>query len=171
MRTKADGPAGALPLTDEMLRHWPSGDLFSLSQNAGMGWEAHAAARDPFLILSTQGGLRAPDGTPIALGYHTGHWEIGLLVQEAAEELKQQGVVPFAGMVSDPCDGRTQGTAGMMDSLPYRDDAALVFRRLIRSRPGARGFLASPPATRACRRLRWHWPAHTIWHACSCPAA
>src|SRR5271157_4157496 len=69
VKTKADGPAGALPLTDEMLRHWPSGDLFSLSQNAGMGWEVHAVARDPFLILSTQGGLRAPDGTPIALGY------------------------------------------------------------------------------------------------------
>jgi dihydroxyacid dehydratase/phosphogluconate dehydratase len=141
VRTKADGPAGALPLTDEMLRHWPSRDLFSLSQNAGMGWEAHAVARDPFLILSTQGGLRAPDGTPIALGYHTGHWEIGLLVQEAAEELKRQGVVPFAGMVSDPCDGRTQGTAGMMDSLPYRNDAAIVFRRLIRSLPRRKGVL------------------------------
>src|SRR5271157_3960394 len=141
VKTKADGPAGALPLTDEMLRHWPSGDLFSLSQNAGMGWEVHAVARDPFLILSTQGGLRAPDGTPIALGYHTGHWEIGLLVQEAAEELKRQGVVPFAGMVSDPCDGRTRGTAGMMDSLPYRNDAAIVLRRLIRSLPRRKGVL------------------------------
>jgi xylonate dehydratase len=141
VQTKADGPAGALPLTDEMLRHWPSGDLFSLSQNAGMGWEPQAVARDPYLILSTQGGLRAPDGTPIALGYHTGHWEIGLLVQEAAEELKRQGVVPFAGMVSDPCDGRTQGTAGMMDSLPYRNDAAIVFRRLIRSLPRRKGVL------------------------------
>ena len=36
-----------------------------------------------FLILSTQGGIRAPDGSPIALGYHTGHWEVGLLMQEA----------------------------------------------------------------------------------------
>ena len=141
-----------------MLRHWPSGDLFSLSQNAGMGWEVQAVARDPFLILSTQGGLRAADGTPIALGYHTGHWEIGLLVQAAAEELKRLGVVPFAGMVSDPCDGRTQGTAGMMDSLPYRNDAAIVFRRLIRSLPRRQGFSASPPATRACRRWRWPWP-------------
>jgi putative YjhG/YagF family dehydratase len=141
VRTKADGPAGALPLDDEMLRHWPSGDLFALSQNAGMGWKPEAVARDPFLILSTQGGLRAPDGTPIALGYHTGHWEIGLLVQEAAEELKRVDFVPFAGMVSDPCDGRTQGTAGMMDSLPYRNDAAIVFRRLIRSLPRRKGVL------------------------------
>jgi putative YjhG/YagF family dehydratase len=141
VQTKAAGPSGALPLTDEMLRQWPSGDLFGLSQNAGMGWTPGEVDRDPYLILSTQGGLRAPDGTPIALGYHTGHWEVGLLVQEAAEELRRLGVVPFAGMVSDPCDGRTQGTAGMMDSLPYRNDAAIVFRRLIRSLPRRKGVL------------------------------
>ena len=141
VQTKADGPAGALPLTDAMLREWPSGDLFGLSQNAGMGWNASEVDRDPYLILSTQGGLRAPDGTPIALGYHTGHWEIGLLVQEAAETFKALGMAPFAGMVSDPCDGRTQGTAGMMDSLPYRNDAAIVFRRLIRSLPRRKGVL------------------------------
>jgi putative YjhG/YagF family dehydratase len=141
IRTRADGPAGSLPLTDEMLRLWPSGDLFGLSQNAGMGWEPAQAAGDPYLILSTQGGLRGPDGEPIALGYHTGHWEIGLLVREGAEQLRRLGVVPFAGMVSDPCDGRTQGTAGMMDSLPYRNDAAIVFRRLIRSLPRRKGVL------------------------------
>jgi putative YjhG/YagF family dehydratase len=124
-----------------MLRNWPSGDLFGLIQNAGMGWSVSEVARDSYLILSTQGGLRAADGRPIALGYHTGHWEIGLLVQEAAEELKRLGVVAFAGMVSDPCDGRTQGTPGMMDSLPYRNDAAIVFRRLIRSLPRRRGVL------------------------------
>ena len=139
--TKADGPAGSLPLTDEMLTDWPSGDLFGLTQNAGMGWTATEVARDPYLILSTQGGLAGPDGQPIALGYHTGHWEIGILVQEAAEELRRLDVVPFAGMVSDPCDGRTQGTAGMMDSLPYRNDAAIVFRRLIRSLPRRKGVL------------------------------
>jgi xylonate dehydratase len=141
VQTTADGPIGSLPLTDEMLRNWPSGDLFGLSQNAGMGWNASEVDRDPYLILSTQGGLRAPDGTPIALGYHTGHWEIGLLVKEAAETLKALGVAPFAGMVSDPCDGRTQGTAGMMDSLPYRNDAAIVFRRLVRSLPRRKGVL------------------------------
>ena len=150
--TKADGPPGSLPLSDEMLREWPSGDLFGLVQNAGMGWTAAEVARDPFLILSTQGGLRAPDGHPIALGYHTGHWEIGCLVEEAAVELKRLGMAPFAGMVSDPCDGRTQGTAGMMDSLPYRNDAAIVFRRLIRSLPSARACWESPPATRAYPR-------------------
>ena len=49
--------------------------------------------------------------------------------------------MPFAGFVTDPCDGRTQGTPGMMDSLPYRNDAAIVFRRLIRSLPTRRGVL------------------------------
>src|SRR5262249_11144597 len=96
---------------------------------------------DPFLILSTQGGVRGDDGHPIALGYHTGHWEVGILVKEAAIELKRLGMAPFAGTVSDPCDGRTQGTAGMMDSLPYRNDAAVVFRRLIRSLPRRKGVL------------------------------
>lgn len=141
IRTKAPGPAGSLPLTAEMLRDRPSGDIFGLTQNAGMGWDPSEAGRKPFLILSTQGGVRAPDGKPIALGYHTGHWEIGLLVEAAARELKRLGVVPFAAYCSDPCDGRTQGTDGMFDSLPYRNDAAMVFRRLIRSLPVRAGVL------------------------------
>jgi xylonate dehydratase len=141
VRTRAPGPAGSLPLTPEMLLSSPSGDVFGLSQNAGMGWDPAEVGRKPFLILSTQGGLRAPDGRPVALGYHTGHWEIGLLVREAAEELRALGLLPFAGFCSDPCDGRTQGTTGMFDSLAYRNDAATVFRRLIRSLPTRRGVL------------------------------
>jgi putative YjhG/YagF family dehydratase len=141
VRTRAQGPSGSLPLTAEMLRERPSGDLFGLSQNAGMGWTPSEVGRTPYLILSTQGGLRAPDGSPIALGYHTGHWEIGLLVEAAARELKRSGVVPFAAYCSDPCDGRSQGTSGMFDSLPYRNDAAIVFRRLIRSLPVRAGVL------------------------------
>ncbi|HKD37257.1 MAG TPA: YjhG/YagF family D-xylonate dehydratase [Pirellulales bacterium] len=141
VQTTSSGPAGALPLSDEMLREWPSGDLFGLSQNAGMGWSPAEMTGPQFLLLSTQGGIRADDGTPIALGYHTGHWEVGLLVAEAARVLKQAGAVPFAAYCSDPCDGRTQGTAGMFDSLPYRNDAAMLFRRLIRSLPTRRGVL------------------------------
>ena len=141
IRTRAPGPVGRLPLTDEMLRHAPSGDLFGLTQNAGMGWNPAEVGRKQFLILSTQGGLRAPDGQPVALGYHTGHWEIGLLGQAAAETIKACGGLPFAAYVSDPCDGRTQGTTGMFDSLPYRNDAAIVLRRLIRSLPNRRGVM------------------------------
>src|SRR5438067_3898801 len=139
--TAGTGPTGRLPLTAEMLRDRPSGDVFGLTQNAGMGWEPSELGRQQFLILSTQGGIRAPDGRPIALGYHTGHWEVGLLMQAAAEELATRGALPFAAYCSDPCDGRTQGTVGMMDSLAYRNDAAFVFRRLIRSLPTRRGVL------------------------------
>jgi len=139
--TAGAGPQGALPITAEQLRDSPSGDIFGLTQNAGMGWDPRELGRPQFLILSTQGGIRAPDGRPIALGYHTGHWEVGLLMQEAALELAGRGALPFAAYVSDPCDGRTQGTPGMMDSLAYRNDAAIVFRRLIRSLPTRRGVL------------------------------
>ncbi len=124
-----------------MLLEQPSGNLFGLTQNAGMGWEPAALGGKQVLILSTHGGVRAPDGTPIALGYHTGHWEVGLLVAEAARELKAQRAIPFAGACTDPCDGRTQGTPGMFDSLPYRNDAAIVLRRLIRSLPTRHGVI------------------------------
>ncbi len=141
LRTTAPGPSGRLPVEPNQLRHMSSGDLFGLTQNAGMGWDPAKLRGKEFLILSTQGGIRAPDGTPIALGYHTGHWEVGLLMEEAARTFSSAGAVPFAGYVSDPCDGRTNGTAGMLDSLPYRNDAAIVLRRLIRSLPTRRGVL------------------------------
>ena len=124
-----------------MLLTQPSGNLFGLSMNAGMGWNPSHLLGPEILILSTHGGVRAPDGTPIALGFHTGHWEVGLLVTEAAREIARQGGVPFAGACTDPCDGRSQGTTGMFDSLPYRNDAAIVLRRLIRSLPTRSGVL------------------------------
>jgi putative YjhG/YagF family dehydratase len=124
-----------------MLIKEPSGNLFGLTQSAGMGWEPERLLDPEFLILSTHGGLRAEDGRPIALGFHTGHWEVGLLVAEAARELKALRAIPFAGACTDPCDGRTQGTAGMMDSLPFRNDAAMVLRRLMRSLPTRKGVL------------------------------
>lgn len=141
MRTCGEGPLGKLPLTEEILRNAPSGDLFGMTQDAGMGWNPEETNLDQYLILSTLGGLRANDGRPIALGYHTGHWEIGMLVKEAAITLKEQGVLPFSGFCSDPCDGRTQGTEGMYDSLPYRNDSAIVMRRLIRSLPRRKGVM------------------------------
>ena len=139
--THAPGPVGRLPLQAEWLRDTASGNVFGWTQDVGMGWNPDQLGNKEFLILSTQGGIRAVDGTPIALGYHTGHWEVGLLAQAAAEELTRLGAIPFAGFVSDPCDGRTQGTPGMMDSLAYRNDAAIVLRRLIRSLPTRRGVI------------------------------
>ena len=95
IRAHAPGPQGALPFTPEMLRTRPSGDLFGWTQNAGMGWKPEELGGREILILSTHGGIRAADGTPIALGYHTGHWEVGLLMEAAARELKALGAVPF----------------------------------------------------------------------------
>ena len=141
IQTHSKGADGSLPLTPEMLLDSPSGDLFGLSQNVGMGWAPSNLLGKQVLILGTQGGIRNHDGTPIALGYHTGHWEIGLLMKASAQEISRQGGVPFAGFVSDPCDGRSQGTAGMFDSLPFRNDAAIVYRRLIRSLPTRRAVI------------------------------
>ena len=96
VRSHAPGPAGALPITSEMLLHRPTGDLFGWSPAAGMGPDPAELGAKEFLILSTHGGIRAADGTPIALGYHTGHWEVGLLMEAAAKELKSRGAIPFA---------------------------------------------------------------------------
>ncbi|MFN7826472.1 MAG: YjhG/YagF family D-xylonate dehydratase [Acidobacteriota bacterium] len=161
--TRQPGPAGQLPLTAADLLERPSGDLFGWSQNVGMGWTPERLGGPEALILSTLGGLRSDDGTPLALGYHTGHWEVGLLVREAAEELRRRDWIPFAGYCTDPCDGRSQGTTGMFDSLPYRNDAAIVLRRLVRSLPTRQGVIgvatcdkglpAMMMALAGCRRL------------------
>ncbi len=135
VRSQADGPSGRLPLTDDLLRHAPSGMIFGLTQNVGMGADPARSGDPGVLILSTQGGIRHTDGTPAALGYHTGHYELGTIAATVAAELTAHGCLPFAGFVSDPCDGGSQGTTAMFDSLPYRNDAAIVMRRLIRSLP------------------------------------
>ncbi len=141
IKTHAEGPAGTVPFTPEFLIDEPSGNHFGMSQNAGMGWEPSELLRKQFIILSTAGGIREADGSTVALGLHTGHFELASLVKSAAQELRELKSVPFALFCSDPCDGRTQGTTGMLDSLPYRNDAAQVFRRLARSLPTARGVL------------------------------
>lgn len=133
--THANGPRGSLPLTPSLLKNSPSGNIFGMTLNAGMGWNPDKLLGDDILLLSTQGGIRDNDGTPIAVGLHTGHFELGLQMRAAAAEIKNSGGVPHAAYVTDPCDGRSQGTTGMFDSLPYRNDAAIVFRRLIRSLP------------------------------------
>lgn len=135
VQTHAAGPEGSLPLTPEILRERPSGDIFGMTLDAGMGWEPSKLLGKQVMILGTLAGMRAEDGTPIALGYHTGNYELGLQMRAAAEEIAKLGAVPYASYVSDPCDGRSQGTTGMFDSLPYRNDAAMVMRRLIRSLP------------------------------------
>ena len=141
IQTHADGPKGTVPFTAEFLIEEPSGNHFGMTQNAGMGWNPSELMRKQFIILSTVGGVKEEDGSPIALGLHTGHFELVDMVKTAAREFKKLKSVPFAAFCSDPCDGRTQGTTGMLDSLPYRNDAAQVFRRIARSLPTVRGVL------------------------------
>ncbi len=135
VKTQAAGPDGALPLTPDMLMNLPSGDIFGMTMNAGMGWQPEKLLGTEVLLLSTLGGMRNPDGKPTALALHQGHYELDIQLKAAADEITGQQGVPYAVYVSDPCDGRTQGTTGMFDSLPYRNDAAMVMRRLIRSLP------------------------------------
>ena len=135
VRSDAPGPAGALPLTPDFLREQPSGTVFGMTQNAGMGWPVKNLLGPQVMIVSTAGGMRSDDGRPIALGLHSGHFELNSQVKAAAEAVTEAGGLPFATYVSDQCDGRSQGTPGMFDSLPYRNDASMVMRRLIRSLP------------------------------------
>jgi putative YjhG/YagF family dehydratase len=139
--TNAPGPQGKLPLSADMLRNQPSGDAFGMTHNAGMGWPPETLDGPQYLMLSNLGGIRGEDGSPIALGLHTGHFELGVAMTVAADEMKRSGAVAFAAHCTDPCDGRTQGTPGMYDSLAYRNDAASIFRRLRRSIPTIRGVL------------------------------
>jgi len=141
IKTHAEGPKGKIPFTAEILINEPSGNHFGLTQNAGMGWNPQELLRKQFLILSTSGGMKDKDGSPIALGLHTGHWELASLVEKSANTINELGGLPFAAYCSDPCDGRTQGTTGMFDSLPYRNDAAKVFRRIARSLPTAKAIM------------------------------
>ena len=118
----------------------PSGNLFGMTQNAGMGWDANKLTGKEVLIIGTRRHPRR-GRTPGRAGLPHRHWEIGMQMQAAAKEITRNGGIPFAAFVSDPCDGRSQGTHGMFDSLPYRNDAAIVFRRLIRSPPTRRAVI------------------------------
>jgi len=116
----ARGPLGKLPITGEMLLNWSSGDIFGLSQDAGMGWTPSHLARKEFLILSTSGGIRSDDGTPIALGYHPGHWEVGLLHAGRRARVQRARRVPVRRFLHRSVRWPHAGTPGMMDSLAYR---------------------------------------------------
>ena len=94
--THVPGPSGSLPLTAEMLRIGRPATSSAGRRTPAWAGPAAALGGREFLILSTHGGIRAPDGTPIALGYHTGHWEVGLLMEAAAHEFKAAGAIPFA---------------------------------------------------------------------------
>lgn len=177
VRTQAPGPEGSLPLTAELLRESPSGTVFGMTQNAGMGWPRANMLGPQVMIVSTAGGMRSEDGRPIALGLHSGHFELSDQVRAAAEVVAEAGGLPFATYVSDQCDGRSQGTPGMFDSLPYRNDAAVVMRRLIRSLPTRSAVLGVAtcdkglPATMMALATQRHLPAVLVPGGVTLPPA
>lgn len=81
-KTNADGPKGSLPLTADFLRTAPSGNIFGMTVNAGMGWEPSALANGDIMIIGTQGGIRRDDGVTTAVGLHNGHFELGIMMAE-----------------------------------------------------------------------------------------
>ena len=102
-----------------------------------MGWDpsASSGARE---FLHPQHAGRHPRAGRHARRARLSHRPLGSRPADGgrgATSCSSSARMPFAGFCTDPCDGRTQGTAGMMDSLPYRNDAAIVLRRLIRSLP------------------------------------
>lgn len=78
LRTRAPGLEGSLPPGDDLLPRRPSGGVFGWARDAGMGRDPRKLGRKELMSLSVQGGPRAPDGSPIALGLLTGLWEAGL---------------------------------------------------------------------------------------------
>ena len=50
VQTAGAGPQGRLPITAEMLLEQPSGDIFGLTQNAGMGWDPRELGRAQYLL-------------------------------------------------------------------------------------------------------------------------
>ena len=133
---KSPGPEGRLDYTEEDLLNRPSGDLFGISQNAGMSGRGSGATDPNMVIMSTLGGW--PDS---ALGAHTGHNELYKLVETAAQEFRRLGQLPFALHTSDTCDGRTQGTIWANISLASRNVIYKSLATQLRGIPCAEGVL------------------------------
>ena len=133
---KSPGPEGSLDYTEDDLLNRPSGDLFGISQNAGMSGKGGGATDPNMVILSTLGGWPGS-----ALGAHTGHNELYKLVETAAQEFKSLGQLPFALHTSDTCDGRTQGTIWANISLASRNIIYKSLATQLRGIPCAEGVL------------------------------
>ncbi len=131
---KSSGPEGSLGYVAEDLLNRPSGDLFGISQNAGMSGKGDGATDPNIVILSTLGGWPGA-----AIGAHTGHNELYKLVETAAQEFKSLGQLPFALYTSDTCDGRTQGTIWANISLASRNVIYKSLATQLRGIPCAEG--------------------------------
>ena len=102
-RVEGEGPAGRLPLTPSMLREAPSGNLFGLTQNVGMGWSA-ARARRPavrdrqhaWAACAARTAARSRSATTRATG------RSACSCARPRTRCVRAGAMPFAGYCSDP---------------------------------------------------------------------
>ena len=142
-RLAGEGPSGRLPLTPDMLREEPSGNLFGLTQNVGMGWSADGARRAPSTsIVSTMGGFASEDGTPDRA--RLPHGPLGNRAARArssgdAARERRDSVCRLSAAIRATAGHRAP--PGCSTACAYRNDAAIVMRRLIRSLPTASGVL------------------------------
>jgi len=88
-----------------------------------MGWTPADLRRPEVLVLSTLGRHAQSDGTPLALDTTLGTGRSASSCRRRRRRSAPGAAFPFAAFCTDPCDGRTQGTSGMLDSLAYRNDA------------------------------------------------
>ena len=141
--TTTPGPAGKLPLTDDLLRHAPSGDLFGWTQNVGMGWNPALLGGKEFLILSTHGGLRGRRRHADRARLSTpGHWEVGLLVKAAAEEFQRLRLRPVRrGRAPTRATAARRARRACSTACPTATTPRTVLRRLMRSLPTRSGVL------------------------------
>ena len=115
-----------------------------------MGWDANRLTGKEVLIIGTRGGIRG-DGRPVALGYHTGHWEDrhadagggeGRSPAAAGSRLRPSSTI----RATDARRGRTAC------STPCRTATTrVVFRRLIRSLPTRRAVIGVATCDKAAR--------------------
>ena len=134
--TAGSGPQGKLPLTDDLLRNQPSGHAFGMSQDVGHGLDRLGRGRPAVRPVEHLGRRSRRRRHAIALGYHTGHWEVVLAVKAAAEEIEPLAAAcPTPAIAPIPATAARRARTGMFDSLAYRNDAAIVLRRLARSHP------------------------------------
>ena len=121
----------------------PSGDLFGWSQDVGMGWNPRELDRPR---VPDPEHARAACARPTA---RRSRWAITPGTGRSACSCRRRprscsgcGVRPVRRHASPtPATAGRRARPGMMDSLPYRNDAAIVFRRLIRSLPTRKGVL------------------------------
>lgn len=144
IKTVGPPPEGELQVTAEMMQtdYARSGDFYSLSMMAGQGWPVRDLHLARFLVLSSFGGLPSEgNGPPTALGYHSGHDHLHLLVGATSKTITANKGIPTAAYITDGCDGRTMGTPGMQHSLHWRNIATDGFVNLIHQLPGVRGVI------------------------------